>query len=215
MNKNSKNEVILSGLPKRAAGESAPLTDEYLVKLYQKGNDKAFEELLSRYSKRIFNYIYFYVYDLELTKDLFQDTFFKAVVTIQQGKYTESGKFVSWINRIAHNLIIDYYTREKKGNTQPFNDVESDIIYHSSLWEKSIEDIIFNEQVLRDVIHLINCLSFEQKEVVRMRFFDGLSFNEIAEQTKVSVNTALGRMRYALINLRRLVSENDLSLELK
>ncbi|HNX12373.1 MAG TPA: sigma-70 family RNA polymerase sigma factor [Paludibacteraceae bacterium] len=191
------------------------LTDEILVKLYEDGNNQAFEILLSRYKSKVYTYIYLIVRNKELTEDIFQETFIKAIATIQQGRYVETGRFLGWVNRIAHNLIIDHFRREKNENTFSADGLEYDIINNSKLSEKSVEDTISNEQVLTDVIHLIDYLPQSQQEVVRMRFFEDLSFKEIAERTEVSINTALGRMRYALLNMRRIAHENDIQLELK
>ena len=191
------------------------LTDEILVKLYEDGNNQAFEILLSRYKSKVYTYIYLIVRNKELTEDIFQETFIKAIATIQQGRYVETGRFLGWVNRIAHNLIIDHFRREKNENTFSADGLEYDIINNSKLSEKSVEDTINNEQVLTDVIHLIVYLPQSQQEVVRMRFFEDLSFKEIAERTEVSINTALGRMRYALLNMRRIAHENDIQLELK
>jgi len=191
------------------------LTDEKLVRLFENGNSKAFEVLLLRYKSKVFAYIFLFVRNRELTEDIFQDTFIKVIQTIQQGKYVESGKFLAWINRIAHNLIIDYFRREKNENTFSADGVEYDILNDAKLSEKSIEDILSNEQVLRDVVQLVDSLPESQQSVVRMRFFEGLSFKEIAEKTDVSINTALGRMRYALLNMRRIATESDVYLELK
>ena len=191
------------------------LTDEILVKLYEDGNNQAFEILLSRYKSKVYTYIYLIVRNKELTEDIFQETFIKAIATIQQGRYVETGRFLGWVNRIAHNLIIDHFRREKNENTFSADGLEYDIINNSKLSEKSVEDTINNEQVLTDVIHLIDYLPQSQQEVVRMRFFEDLSFKEIAERTDVSINTALGRMRYALLNMRRIAHENDIQLELK
>jgi len=191
------------------------LTDEILVKLYEEGNNQAFEILLSRYKSKVYTYIYLIVRNKELAEDIFQETFIKAIATIQQGRYVETGRFLGWVNRIAHNLIIDHFRREKNENTFSADGLEYDIINNSKLSEKSVEDTINNEQVLTDVIHLIDYLPQTQQEVVRMRFFEDLSFKEIAERTEVSINTALGRMRYALLNMRRIAHENDIQLELK
>jgi RNA polymerase sigma-70 factor (ECF subfamily) len=190
-------------------------TDEELVKLYEKGNNGAFEILLLRYKSKVYSYIYLIVRNKELTEDIFQDTFIKAIATIQQGRYIESGKFLGWINRIAHNLIIDHFRREKNENTYSANDFEYDIINNTKLSEKSFEETLSNEQVLNDVVRLIDFLPESQRSVVRMRFFENLSFKEIAEKTDVSINTALGRMRYALLNMRRIAIENDVYLEIK
>ena len=191
------------------------LADDELVKLYENGNNGAFEILLSRYKSKVYSYIYLIVRNKELTEDIFQDTFIKAIATIQQGRYVESGKFLGWVNRIAHNLIIDHFRREKNENTFSSDGVDYDIVNNAKLSEKSFEDILSNEQVLTDVVRLIEFLPPSQQSVIRMRFFEDLSFKEIAEKTDVSINTALGRMRYALLNMRRIAAENDVYLEMK
>ena len=191
------------------------LTDDKLVKLYEDGHNDAFEVLLSRYKSKVFSYIFLIVRNRELTEDIFQDTFTKAIATIQQGRYVESGKFLGWINRIAHNLIIDHFRREKNENTFSVDGMEYDVINNSNLSEKCVEDTMSNEQVLADVVRLIEFLPESQRSVVRRRYFEDLSFKEIAEKTDVSINTALGRMRYALMNMRRIAQENDIYLELK
>jgi len=191
------------------------LTDDELVKLYEAGNSKAFEILLLRYKSKVYSYIFLIVRNRELTEDIFQDTFIKAIATIQQGRYVESGKFLGWVNRIAHNLIIDHFRREKNENTFSADGVEYDIVNNAKLSEKSVEDVLSNEQVLNDVVKLIEFLPESQQEVVKMRFFEDLSFKEIADKTEVSINTALGRMRYALLNMRRIATEKDVYLEIK
>lgn len=191
------------------------LTDDELVKLYEKGNNTAFEILLMRYKSKVYSYIYVIVRNRELSEDIFQDTFIKAIATIQHGRYTESGKFLAWINRIAHNLIIDHFRREKNENTISSDAVDYDIVNNAKFSEKSVEDTLSNEQVLSDVVHLIDLLPPAQQRVIRMRFFEDLSFKEIAERTDVSINTALGRMRYALLNIRRIAAEKEVSLEIK
>lgn len=191
------------------------LTDDILVKLYEEGNNAAFEVLLTRHRSKVFYYIFQIVRDKELTEDIFQDTFIKAIMTIQQGRYIESGKFLGWINRIAHNLIIDYFRKEKNENTISADGYDYEITNNTKLSDLSIEDIMSNEQVLQDVVKMVDYLPTVQQEVVRMRFFQDLSFKEIAEKTDVSINTALGRMRYALLNMRRLALEKDVYLEIK
>lgn len=192
------------------------MTDEQLVELYENGNNKAFEIILMRYKSKVYAYIYLIVRNKELAEDIFQETFCKAIVTIQQGRYSDTGKFLGWINRIAHNLIIDHFRRERNENTCSADSFEYDIIGNNSkLSEKSYEDIVSNEQVLRDVKRLVEFLPESQRSVVKMRFFEDLSFKEIAEKTDVSINTALGRMRYALMNMRKIAEENDVYLELK
>jgi RNA polymerase sigma factor (sigma-70 family) len=191
------------------------LTDDELVRLYEIGTNQAFEILLLRYKSKVYTYIYLIVRNRDLTEDIFQDTFIKAIATIQQGRYVESGKFLAWINRIAHNLIIDYFRREKNENTFSADAVDYDIVNNAKLSEKSIEDSMSNEQVMTDVTRLIDLLPESQQRVIRMRFFEDLSFKEIAEKTDVSINTALGRMRYALLNMRKIAAEKDVYLELK
>jgi RNA polymerase sigma-70 factor (ECF subfamily) len=191
------------------------LTDDELVKLYETGNNTAFEILLLRYKSKVYTYIYLIVRNRELSEDIFQDTFIKAIATIQQGRYTEAGKFLAWINRIAHNLIIDHFRREKNENTFSADAVDYDIVNNAKLSDKSVEDTMSNEQVLTDVVQLIELLPLTQQHVIRMRFFEDMSFKEIAERTDVSINTALGRMRYALLNMRRIAAERDVFLEIK
>lgn len=191
------------------------LTDDELVKLYGAGNNQAFEILLLRYKSKVYTYIFLIVRNRELTEDIFQDTFIKAIATIQQGRYVESGKFVAWVNRIAHNLIIDHFRKEKNENTFSADALDYDIVNNAKLSEKSVEDTMSNEQVMVDVVHLIDLLPQSQQKVIRMRYFEDLSFKEIAERTDVSINTALGRMRYALLNMRRIAAEKDVYLELK
>ncbi|OIP83847.1 MAG: RNA polymerase subunit sigma-24 [Porphyromonadaceae bacterium CG2_30_38_12] len=191
------------------------LADEQLVKLYEEGNNEAFEFLLTRYKSKVYSYIYIIVKNKELTEDIFQDTFIKAIAVIQQGRYVESGKFLGWINRIAHNLIIDYFRREKNENTISADSLEYDILNNAMLSEKSVEDVLSNEQVMLDIVKLIDYLPPSQQGVIRMRYFEDLSFKEIAEKTQVSINTSLGRMRYALMNMRRIAEEKGLYLELK
>lgn len=191
------------------------LTDDILVKLYVEGNNAAFEVLLTRYQSRVYYYIFQIVRDKELTEDIFQETFIKAIMTIRQGRYQDSGKFLAWINRIAHNLVIDHFRKQKNENTISADSYDYDIFQHADISDLSIEDILSNEQVLRDVVKMINYLPVVQQEVVRMRFFENLSFKEIAEKTEVSINTALGRMRYALLNMRKLATENNVYLEMK
>jgi len=190
------------------------LADEELVRLYEIGNNQAFEILLLRYKSKVYTYIFLIVRNRELAEDIFQDTFIKAIATIQQGHYVETGKFLAWINRIAHNLIIDHFRRVKNENTFSADAVDYDITNHSSLSEKSVEDTISNEQVLNDVVHLVNQLPPSQQKVIRMRYFEDLSFKEIAEETNVGINTALGRMRYALLNMRKIAAEKEVYLEM-
>lgn len=191
------------------------LTDDKLVQMYEAGNNQAFEVLLMRHKSKVYAYIYQIVHNRDLTEDIFQETFVKAIVTIQQGKYVETGRFLGWINRIAHNLIIDYFRREKNESTVSADDYSFDITQNAHLSELSIEDIRSNEQVMADVVNLVRFLPPTQREVVQMRFFEDMSFKEIAEKTNVSINTSLGRMRYALLNMRKMAQEKDVYLVLK
>ncbi len=190
------------------------MTDEQLVKAYAQGNNEAFDTLLRRHQERIFSYIFRIVKNEDVANDIFQDTFVKAIQTIRQGRYTENGKFPAWISRIAHNLIIDYYRQEKSGLLQSADLEDIDVLNRKELCEQTIEDIMVSDQIREDVKHLITLLPPLQKEVLKMRYYQNLSFKEIAEQTGVSINTALGRMRYALINLRRIAAEKDIVLSI-
>ena len=190
------------------------MTDEQLVKAYAQGNNEAFDTLLKRHQERIFSYIVRIVKNEDVANDIFQDTFVKAIQTIRQGRYTENGKFPAWISRIAHNLIIDYYRQEKSGLLQSADLEDIDVLNRKELCEQTIEDIMVSDQIREDVKHLITLLPPLQKEVLKMRYYQNLSFKEIAEQTGVSINTALGRMRYALINLRRIAAEKDIVLSI-
>ena len=187
-------------------------TDEELVVLYAKGNNTAFDILLNRYKSSIYSYIFFIVHNKELAEDIFQETFVKVIMTIKQGRYTENGKFKAWITRIAHNLIIDNYRQERSENTISNDEVEVDLFNNIKLCDGTIEDNLVRYQVLSDVKKLIRHLPDNQREVLEMRYYQDLSFKEIADITGVSINTALGRMRYALINLRRLIKEKKMVL---
>ena len=188
------------------------MTDEQLVKAYAQGNNDAFDILLKRHQDRIFNYILRIVKNEDGANDIFQDTFMKAIMTIRQGRYTENGKFPAWISRIAHNLIIDYYRQEKSENRQSCDSEDVDILNRKELSEATIEDMIISEQINDDVHYLIDELPELQQEVLKMRYYGNLSFKEIAEATGVSINTALGRMRYAILNMRRIAKEKDIAL---
>jgi len=189
-------------------------TDEQLVKAYAQGDNDAFDTLLKRHQERVFNYILRIIKNEDVANDIFQETFVKAILTIKQGRYTENGKFPAWISRIAHNLIIDYYRQEKSENLQSADLEDANILNRKELCESTIEDIIISDQIRNDVKYLINELPPLQKEVLTMRYYQNLSFKEIAELTNVSINTALGRMRYAIINLRRIAAEKDIVLTL-
>ncbi|MDH6343963.1 RNA polymerase sigma factor (sigma-70 family) [Parabacteroides sp. PFB2-12] len=188
------------------------MTDEQLVVLYAKGENAAFDVLLNRYKKSIHSYIYYIVHNRDLTEDIFQETFVKVIMTIKQGRYTENGKFKAWITRIAHNLIIDHFRQERSENTLSNDDVEVDLFNNIKLCDRTIEDKMVRSQVLSDVKKLIRFLPESQREVLEMRYYQDLSFKEIADLTGVSINTALGRMRYAILNMRRMAEENRMEL---
>lgn len=190
------------------------MTDEELVVLYAEGNNAAFDVLLNRHKSNIHSYIYFIVRNRDLAEDIFQETFVKAIVTIKQGRYTENGKFKAWITRIAHNLIIDNFRQERSENTISNDDVEVDLFNNMKLCDGTVEDHLVNRQVLSDVKKLVQHLPDNQREVLEMRYYQDLSFKEIADITGVSINTALGRMRYAILNMRRMANENRMELSL-
>lgn len=188
------------------------MTDEELVVLYSKGENQAFDILLGRYQNRLFSYIYFIVRNTELAEDIFQETFVKAIMTIKQGRYTENGKFPAWITRIAHNLVIDYFRQEKSENVISNDDSEVDLLNNIRLSEGTVENEMINTQIQDDLRELVKLLPTNQREVVYMRYYQNLSFKEIADATGVSINTALGRMRYAILNLRKMAEEKDIIL---
>ena len=187
-------------------------TDDRLVKMYVDGECKAFDVLIERYKNRVYTYIFHHVRDEYISDDIFQETFVKAIITIKQGRYVENGKFLAWITRIAHNLIIDYFRQEKSENLQSCDDQEVNILNRRELSEDTIEDDMVLSQIHADVRNLVQALPESQREVLMMRYYKNMSFKEIADSTNVSVNTALGRMRYAILNMRRLAEENHVSL---
>lgn len=188
------------------------MTDEELVVSYAEGNDYAFDLLLNRHKQSLYTYIFYTVRDQGLAEDIFQDTFFKAITTIRQGGYTETGKFKAWITRIAHNLIIDYFRQRKNENTISNDGYEIDLLNNPSLCDDTVEMKMVKIQVLNDVKKLIDFLPDEQREVLEMRYYGDLSFKEIADITGVSINTALGRMRYAILNMRKLITDHKMIL---
>jgi len=192
------------------------MSDEELALCYINGNNSAFDELLSRSQDKIFHYILYVVKDEDLANDLFQETFLKVITKLQNRQYANSGKFIWWVTRIAHNVIIDYYRSLKSSKiVEPTKDNDLSNLKSSSLMDKDRESEMNNEQVLRDVKRLMETLPETQREVVFMRFFQDLSFKEIAELTNVSINTSLGRMRYALINMRKLSRQHGMNLMLE
>ncbi|HQW05614.1 MAG: sigma-70 family RNA polymerase sigma factor [Flavobacteriales bacterium] len=187
-------------------------TDRELVIAYLEGNEKAFEQLLLRHKRKVWSHIYLLVRDRELTEDLFQETFIKVIHTLKSGKYNEEGKFLPWVMRIAHNLVIDHFRRVKKMPLVRSND-DHDVFATIAQPGKNVEQQIVNVQIDADVRKLIDSLPDEQRQVVMMRTYLGMSFKEISEHTEVSINTALGRMRYALINMRKMIKENAITLD--
>ena len=186
-----------------------------MVQAFIKGDDSAAEPLINRHRQKVYTYVLLNVRNQSLAEDIFQETFIKVIQSLRKGKYKDNGRFLSWVIRIAHNLIIDHYRKEKQLNSISNDDSEIDLFNNQEFSEENVEDIIIEDQIRTDVRNLINQLPGDQKEVVLLRHFGGLSFKEIAEQTNVSINTALGRMRYALINLRKIIDAHDLSLTLK
>lgn len=190
------------------------MTDEALVDLYARGNNSAFDVLLNRYKKNIHSYIFYIVRNQDLTEDIFQETFMKVIMTIKQGRYTDTGKFKAWITRIAHNLIIDNFRQERNENTISNDEVEVDLFNDMKLCDSNVEDNMVQEQVFTDIKRLVKHLPDNQREVLEMRYYQDMSFKEIADVTGVSINTALGRMRYAILNMRRMADENHMELSL-
>lgn len=190
------------------------MTDEELAIMYVDGDNKAFDLLLSRNQEKLFTYILFVVRDREMANDMFQETFLKVVSRLQQGKYIANGKFSAWLMRIAHNVIMDWYRQQRAQNivdAPKENDLSN---VGSTLLESSREGELVNNQVMEDVRRMMSHLPASQREVVFMRFYQQMSFKEIAEATGVSINTALGRMRYAILNLRRMTREHQLTLQM-
>lgn len=185
-----------------------PMSDELLVKNFIQGDPNSFSQLLEKHRRKVFSYIFVSVKDSMIADDLFQETFFKVISTLKSGNYKEEGKFIQWVMRIAHNQIIDYFRRGKK---YPIvrEESEYDIFSSVSMSETNAEDHMITEQINSTLHSLVEKLPDEQKEVLKMRIFYNLSFKEIAEETGVSINTALGRMRYALINLRRFIKDKE------
>jgi RNA polymerase sigma-70 factor, ECF subfamily len=190
--------------------------DKQLVREYLNGKERAFEVLISRYKDRVYGYVYKMVKDEDLTNDIFQDTFIKVINTLKKGKYNEEGKFLPWVMRIAHNLVIDHFRKSAKmpiaGRGNGNEDDAFDIFNVLRLEDCTVEDDLIEEQIHDDVRALVELLPDDQRQVVKMRHYMGMSFKDIAETTDVSINTALGRMRYALINLRKLIEEKDIML---
>jgi len=188
------------------------LDDTQLVHQYLNGEEKAFEILLKRHQKRVFTYIVIMTKDRQLAEDIMQDAFVKVINTLRSGKYNDEGKFLPWVMRISHNLVIDAFRKNAKmPSVEPKNE-DHDIFSTLCIYDENAQEIMVTDQILKDVRKLVDYLPEEQREVIMMRHYSDMSFKEIAEATNVSINTALGRMRYALINLRKLVDEKDIVL---
>ncbi len=190
-------------------------SDERLIALYVEGDNNAFDALVERHKVRVYTYICGYVKDEELADDIFQETFVKVISTIKQGRYVENGRFAAWITRIAHNLIIDFFRQEKSENVQSADGTGVNILNRKELSEATIEDDLVLSQIHADVRRMVMQLPDNQRQVLVMRYYKNMSFKEIADTTKVSINTALGRMRYAIINMRRMAEENHIALSLQ
>ena len=192
------------------------MADEALALLYVGGDNRAFDELLARNQQKLYNYILFVVRDPELANDIFQETFVKVITRLQEGKYTDSGKFSFWLTTIAHNVIMDAFRQQKSEHlVEVSEDNDLNKLRCQDLLEINRENEFVNTQIMQDVRHLMDILPAPQREVVYMRYYQDLSFKEIAQATGVSINTSLGRMRYALINMRRMAKEHDLQLNLE
>ncbi|WP_430811826.1 MULTISPECIES: RNA polymerase sigma factor [unclassified Carboxylicivirga] len=190
------------------------LSDEQLVKGFVAGDSGSIDVLIERHKAKIFSYILMCVKQQELAEDVFQEAFIRVIRTLKNGRYSDTGKFSSWVMRIAHNLIIDHYRKQKNQSVISNDNYDYDLFNSPRFSDQSIEEEMVKEQVLQSVGQLVNLLPDNQREVVIMRHYRDLSFKEIAEETNVSINTALGRMRYALMNLRRLAEERNISLTL-
>ena len=188
------------------------VSDQNLLNCYLSGDRSAISQLIERHSRRVRDYIRMMVKDDDVADDIFQETFIKAVRVIDDGRYTDNGRFLSWILRIAHNQVIDYFRAQKQNRQLNESDAGYDVLGSLRFAERTVEDEIVGEQIADDVRHMVELLPEEQRTVVMMRYYSGLSFKEIADQTGVSINTALGRMRYALINLRKMIKEKNLIL---
>lgn len=192
---------------------SLETTDEKeLIRSYLNGNHSSLQILIKRHQNRLYSYIFLLVKDKQLADDVFQDTYVKVINTLKQGNYRDEGKFIQWVMRIAHNLVIDHFRKSKKVNFVESQNNDYDVFDTIRLTDPSIEEQLVNNQIHSDVKKLLHYLPDEQKEVIVLRCYAGLSFKDIADQTDVSINTALGRMRYALINLRKLIEERSIVL---
>ena len=191
------------------------ITDSLLIAKYQQGDEDALSELIRRNKKELYSFIFYKIMDEELANDLFQDTFVKIIISLKEGRYNDDGKFILWAKRIAHNLIIDHYrlkSKHIKVSETTYENEEFSIFDLLKETEENIEERLITNQIYEDLMKMLVFLPENQQEVIKLRFFDGLSFKEIAEQTNTSINTTLGRVRYALINMRKIMEENQIIL---
>ena len=190
-------------------------TDSWLISSFKNGDENALAVLIERHQKDLFSFIFYKLMDEDLANDIFQDTFMKIIVTLKEGRYNEEGKFILWAKRIAHNLIIDHFRLKAKHNKvsdSSYDNDEFSIFDLLANQEENIEEQLISRQIQEDLMKMLKFLPENQQEVIKLRFFDGLSFKEIADQTDTSTNTTLGRVRYALINLRKIMEEHHIIL---
>ena len=192
--------------------KSTMLSDQALLEMYQQGNREAVSQLLERHARRVRDYVRMLVKDNDVADDLTQEVLIKVVKVLDEGRYTDKGRFQPWLLRIAHNRVLDYFRAQKQVKTVSESSAGFDILGSKNFAEPSIEDRLVSEQQAEEVRQLIELLPAEQREVVKMRYYEGMSFKEIAEHTGVSINTALGRMRYALINMRQMIKDKNLAI---
>ncbi|KAF0200951.1 MAG: RNA polymerase sigma-70 factor ECF [Bacteroidetes bacterium] len=188
------------------------ISDQELINRYLSGNEASLEQLIHRHKSKVFSYILMVVKNKQHADDIFQDTFIKVIHTLRSGTYKEEGKFIQWVMRIAHNLVIDHFRKSKRIPLVETINGEGNVLDNLRIYDDSIEDRMINEQIHNDVRSLIEYLPPEQRDVLVMRHYGDMSFKDIAEQTDVSINTALGRMRYALINLRKMIEKKEIIL---
>ena len=190
-------------------------TDSWLISSFKNGDENALAVLIERHQKDLFSFIFYKLMDEDLANDIFQDTFMKIIVTLKEGRYNEEGKFILWAKRIAHNLIIDHFRLRAKHNKvsdSSYDNDEFSIFDLLANQEENIEEQLISRQIQEDLMKMLKFLPENQQEVIKLRFFDGLSFKEIADQTDTSINTTLGRVRYALINLRKIMDQHHIIL---
>lgn len=190
------------------------VSDQELINRYLSGNEASLEQLIYRHKSKVFSYILMVVKNKQHADDIFQDTFIKVIHTLKSGSYKEEGKFIQWVMRIAHNLVIDHFRKSRRIPLVESANGEVSVLDNLRIYDESIEDKIINEQIHSDVRALIEYLPAEQRDVLMMRHYADMSFKDIAEQTDVSINTALGRMRYALINMRKMIEKKDIILSM-